>query len=179
MNNDQREAVFSDFVRYRPDLPATMPAVLSLIIANPGFMAVYLFRCQQSAVRSGKMRRANLLRSFCHMVTGADFVPGAVAGKGLLIQHPSGIVLGKGVVVGSGCTILQGCTLGEKLSTNGTASGYPTIGDNCVLGAGSVILGQITLGASCTVGANAVVIDSFSAGSTLIGAPAVKVSRKK
>jgi acetyltransferase-like isoleucine patch superfamily enzyme len=57
--------------------------------------------------------------------------------------------------------------------TGGITKGEPiTIGDDCFIGCGAVILRGVTLGKNCIVGANSVVTKSFEAGSVVAGAPA-------
>lgn len=89
------------------------------------------------------------------------------------LPHPVGIVVGHGVEVGSNVRIRQNVTIGRREPKS--SAGYPNIGDEVSIGAGSVILGDITLEEGCVVGANSVVVDDVSAGSTVAGSPAVEI----
>jgi serine O-acetyltransferase len=91
---------------------------------------------------------------------------------GTRLPHPVGIVVGHGVDVGSNVRIRQNVTIGRREPESG--AGYPSIGDDVSIGAGSVILGDIKLGEGCVVGANSVVLDDVSPNSTVVGVPAVE-----
>lgn len=78
-------------------------------------------------------------------------------GPGLRIAHPFGIVVSGNARVGSNCFIHQGVTIG----INENEDGAPKIGDNCVLGAGAKIIGDVTIADDVCIGANAVVVKSI------------------
>lgn len=92
-------------------------------------------------------------------------------GKGLRIYHYGSIIIHENAQIGNNlslhgenCIGNKGVSLPEKA---------PVIGDNCDLGIGAKVLGNISLGNNITIGANAVVTKSFSENSvTLTGIPA-------
>lgn len=94
----------------------------------------------------------------------------AEIGCGLKINHGIGTIIGARTKIGNNCTIHQNVTLGDK------NSGRPTIGDDCVIYAGALILGDIKIGNNCIVGANAVVMNDFSDNSIIVGTPARKIN---
>ena len=97
----------------------------------------------------------------CYISPNADVAPDVV------FPHPIGIVIGEGVKIGAGCTIYQQVTLGSK------GGGYPSLGEGCVLYAGSTVLGGICLADGVTVGANSLVMKSCDVpGAVLVGSPA-------
>lgn len=74
--------------------------------------------------------------------------------------------------IGENCVIFQNVTIGSKWSgfiCNGEA---PVIGDNVMIGAGAVILGEITVGDNSIIGANAVVLNDVPENSIALGVPA-------
>ncbi|WP_370130637.1 serine O-acetyltransferase [Bradyrhizobium yuanmingense] len=93
----------------------------------------------------------------------------ASLGARLHFPHPVGIVIGEGVKVGNGCTIYQCTTLGRNKLTD---KSYPTVGDDVVLYAGAVVIGEVKLGNGSVVGANSVVLSDVPAGSAAVGSPA-------
>lgn len=100
-------------------------------------------------------------------------IPVGAIGPGLSLAHYPGIIINKGVRIGKNCRIHQGVTIG---ATNGTPDA-PTIGDNCFIGAGAVILGKIIIADDVAIGANSVVTKSINEPSTTwAGAPARKCS---
>lgn len=87
-------------------------------------------------------------------------------GQAFKINHGVGTVVGARCIIGDNCTIHQNCTLGDR---NG---GRPSIGNNVIIYAGSMVLGNITIGDNSIIGANSVVTRSCPPGSVLIGSPA-------
>ncbi|MFC5286581.1 serine O-acetyltransferase [Actinokineospora guangxiensis] len=137
-----------------------------LLLTRPGVLAVALLRLQQRA----PLPLAHLLRSLCHLLTGADFVPGARVGPGLRLEHPSGLVVGAGAVVGADAFLCQRVTLGERLGGRGPA--YPVLGDGVFVGANATLLGGVRVGSGARIGAGAVVLTDVPAGATAVGNPA-------
>jgi serine O-acetyltransferase len=88
-------------------------------------------------------------------------------GKGVNIAHGLGIVIHQKTKVGSNTLIYQNVTLGGR---NG--KGGPIIGENCIIGAGACILGEINIGNNVKVGANAVVLKDVPDNCTVVGVPA-------
>lgn len=81
------------------------------------------------------------------------------------IAHGIGIVIHQSSVVGDGTKIYQNVTIGS-------GEHGPRIGDNCILGAGCCILGDIVIGNNVRVGANAVVLKDIPDNCTVVGVPA-------
>ena len=161
----------SDLARYT-DAPPAIPLYARTALANPGLLASTILRVQQGSVAKGHTRRALAARHLSLMLTGADFVPGCAAGPGLLLNHPSGVVLGRGASLGSNCTILQNVTLGERYADGRGPHEYPILGDEVTVGAGACILGSVKVGRKATIGANAVVLADVPDGTLAVGSPA-------
>ncbi len=102
-------------------------------------------------------------------LTGIEIHPGATIGKGLFIDHGSGVVVGETSIVGNNVTLFQGVTLGGTGKETGKR--HPTVGDNVVIGTGAKVLGNITIGNNAYIGANAVVIRNVPPNSTVVGVP--------
>jgi serine O-acetyltransferase len=83
-----------------------------------------------------------------------------------------GVVLHPEVILGSNCSIYQNVTLGERGLRNGKNIIAPVIGNNVVIGAGSVVLGGIKVGNNVVIGANSVVIDNVPDNAVVAGVPA-------
>ncbi|WP_407643261.1 serine O-acetyltransferase [Cryobacterium melibiosiphilum] len=111
---------------------------------------------------------------------GIDWVNGARAEGGLVIRHTSGVVVGHQVSIGKNATLLQNVTLGQKsISTSDQGQENPTLGNGIVVGCGAAILGSIHLGDNCVVGANSVVTRNVSSGSRVVGSPARTIENRK
>lgn len=88
-------------------------------------------------------------------------------GKGVNIAHGVGIVIHQNVKVGANTLIYQNVTLGGR---NG--KGGPVIGENCIIGSGACVLGEIKIGNNVKIGANAVVVKDVPDNCTVVGVPA-------
>lgn len=108
--------------------------------------------------------------------TGIEIHPAAKIGKGLVIDHGMGVVIGETAEVGDNCTIYQGVTLGG--TGKDTGKRHPTIGNNVLVGAGAKVLGPFKVGDNARIAANAVVLSEVPENSTAVGVPArvVKVN---
>lgn len=92
-----------------------------------------------------------------------------VFGPGLCIAHFSGIIVNSAARVGANCNIQSGVCIGAT----GGSSIAPIIGDNCHIGSGAKIIGEIKIADNVTIGAGAVVIrDVLEEGVTVVGVPA-------
>lgn len=102
-------------------------------------------------------------------------IPPNVFGPGLSIAHYGGIVVNPNAKVGCNCRIHEGVTIGATNGNNKAAQ----IGDNCFLGSGAKIIGDVRLGNNIAVGAGAVVIKDVNEDNvTIAGVPAKIVSCK-
>ena len=89
------------------------------------------------------------------------------AGGGLVLPHPTGIVIHPDTKIGPNCMIFQNVTLGSNRKP-----GVPSIGGHVDIGPGAKILGPIKIGDHAVIGANAVVLSDVPAGAVVGGIPA-------
>lgn len=118
---------------------------------------------------------ARMLSQWGRFFTGIEIHPGATIGKGLFIDHGSGVVIGETTIIGDDCLIYQGVTLGG--TGKDTGKRHPTLGNNVMVGSGAKILGPFTVGDNARIAANAVVLEEVPENSTAVGVPA-KIVRK-
>ena len=85
---------------------------------------------------------------------------------GIVFPHPYGIVIHSETVIGENTIVMQQVTMGGKSLIN--PAGAPALGDNCYVGAGAKILGQVKIGNKVTIGANAVVTKDIPDGSVVV-----------
>lgn len=107
--------------------------------------------------------------------TGIEIHPGATIGKGLFIDHGTGVVIGETAIIGENVTMFHRVTLG---GLGGTGKRHPTVGNNVLIGTGATVLGNINVGDNAKIGASAVVLKDVPANVTVVGIPAkvVKVN---
>lgn len=137
---------------------------------NPGVKALYYHYRAHKLWTKNKRFRAMRLAYRARKRTGIEIHPAAKIGKRLLLDHGMGLVIGETAVVGDDCTIYHSVTLGG-LSKNKTKR-HPTIGNGVLIGAGSIILGNISVGDRAKIGANSVVLEDVPPGATAVGSPA-------
>ncbi len=116
-----------------------------------------------------------LISQISRLLTLIEIHPGAKIGKRFFIDHGNGVVIGETVIIGDDVTIYQGVTLGGTGKEKGKR--HPTVGNNVVIGAEAIILGNITIGDNSRIGAGAVVTKSVPPNSTAVGNPARIVVR--
>jgi serine O-acetyltransferase len=169
-------AVKLDFRANAPGLPDDA-SVLAVIKAGARhaptvrFLAVALLRLAQGAGRRIGFA-GTLIKQLNHVLTGCDIAYQAAIGPGLVLHHPTGVVVGPDCRIGARARLMQGATIGANHVAGSGPLGSPCIGDDAFVGPGAVIVGAVELGDRVQVGANSVVTSSFGHDIVLAGAPA-------
>ena len=101
--------------------------------------------------------------------TGIEIHPGATIGKGLFIDHGSGVIIGETAILGDNITLYQGVTLGGTGKEQGKR--HPTLEDNVMVSAGAKVIGSFTIGKNSKIGAGSVVIEEVPPNCTVVGVP--------
>lgn len=109
-----------------------------------------------------------LLFRFLETLLSTSFSKSVVIGPGLRIWHFGNIFIHPGVVIGANCTLRQGVTIGNR----DNSPDVPRIGDNVEFGAYAQVLGRVHIGDNCRIGAMSVVLCDVPDGATAVGAPA-------
>ena len=97
-------------------------------------------------------------------------------GKGLFIDHGSGVIIGETTIIGDNVTLYQGVTLGGTGKERGKR--HPTLEDNVMVSAGAKILGSFTIGENSKIGAGSVVLKEVPPNCTVVGVPGRIVKRE-
>jgi len=142
---------------------------LEVFLCYSGLHAVWFHRINHWLWNHGFLLVARWGSQCARFLTGIEIHPGAKIGRRLFIDHGLGVVIGETAVVGDDVTLYQGITLGGTGKEHGKR--HPTIEENTVIGAGAKILGNITVGKNCRVGAGSVVLRSVPEHSTVVGVP--------
>ena len=130
---------------------------------NPG-IAMKLYRIERWLYIHHLKFLAKIVSRFLYILCNCVIPPTTEIGEGTVIPHSIGIVLHQTSVIGKRCRIYQNVTIGNA---NG-----PKIGDDVIIGANAVILGDITIGNRVQIGAGAVVVKDVPEGVTVVGVPA-------
>jgi serine O-acetyltransferase len=145
---------------------------LGYALVRPGVGAVVLYRISRAFMAAHLAPLAYVVARLNQVVNGIEIPPTVVIGPGLVIQHPSGIVLHGRVQLGARFYMHTGVVLGVRTGVGGATLGPPTCGDDVYLGAGAKLLGELHVGDGGQVGANAVLLVDVPAGASAVGVPA-------
>lgn len=148
-----------------------------VLLLYSGLHAVLLHRVAHKLHTQGKTLPARAISQLNRAVTGIEIHPGAQIGKGVFIDHGSGVVIGETAVVGDNCTIYQGVTLGG--TGKHTGKRHPTLGNNVMVGAGAKVLGPFRVGDNSKIAAGAVVLHEVPDNATAVGVPARNICSDK
>ncbi len=140
-----------------------------VLLCYSGLHAVWFYRINHWLWTHGLRTLARFLSQVARLFTGIEIHPGASIGRRLFIDHGMGVVIGETSNVGDDVTLYQGVTLGGTGKEQGKR--HPTLGSGVVVGAGAKILGNITIGENCRVGAGSVVLRDVPDNSTIVGVP--------
>lgn len=152
---------------------------LEVMLLYSGFHAVALHRAAHALHKRGHKFSARAISQGAKFLTGIEIHPGAKIGKGLVIDHGSGVVIGETAEIGDNCTLYQGVTLGGTGKDAGKR--HPTLGDNVMIGSGAKVLGPFTVGSGAKIASNAVVLEAVPENATAVGVPArvVKINGER
>ncbi|MFH0916765.1 MAG: serine O-acetyltransferase [bacterium] len=142
---------------------------LEILTCYPGLHALWVHRLARALWDRDIPLVPRLVSEVGRLFTGIEIHPGATLGEGLFIDHGAGVVIGETSEVGENVTIYQGVTLGGTGKETGKR--HPTVGDNVVIGTGSLLLGSITVGHDVKVGAGSVVVHDVPSNTTVVGNP--------
>jgi serine O-acetyltransferase len=143
---------------------------LDAFLFYKGFLALQTHRIAQWLWDEGRTPMALFLQSRVSEIFAVDIHPAARLGRGIMMDHATGIVIGETAVVEDDVSMLHGVNLGGTGKENGDR--HPKIRRGVLLGAGAKILGNIEVGEYSRVGAGSVVLKSVPPHCTVAGVPA-------
>ena len=183
LNNKFKE-VFSDPVyleRAVDDLkaindrdPATKGFVFTILFSK-GFAALQAHRVANHFMLTKHEVFAFFLQSRSSVVYGVDIHPSAKIGKGVMLDHATGIVVGETSVIENDVSIFQGVTLGGTGKETGDR--HPKVREGVLISSGAKILGNVEIGKGAKVAAGSVVLSDVMPNTTVAGVPAVSVGK--
>lgn len=135
-----------------------------------GFLALQTQRVANWLWTEGRETLALYLQSRMSELFQVDIHPATKIGRGVFIDHGTGIVIGETAVIGDDVSMLQGVTLGGTGAERGDR--HPKIGKGVLLGAGAKVLGNISIGDYAKIASGSVVLKEVPAGCTAAGVPA-------
>jgi len=119
-------------------------------------------------IRLYYLLRIKMMDAYGNSSMGTDLNRGAIFLSSPNLPHGlNGITISPFAKIGKNCTIFQHVTIAV-----GNDARSPVIGDNCLIGVGAVIIGDITIGDNVKIGANCVVLKNIPSNCTAVGVPA-------
>jgi len=163
------EAARADLVAIYERDPACH-SLLQPILYFKGYQAVQAYRVGHYLWKRGQKDLAYFFQMRVSEIFGVDIHPGAVIGKGIMIDHAHSIVIGETAVVGDNVSMLHSVTLGGTGKEE--EDRHPKIGDGVLIGAGAKVLGNIKVGHCSRIAAGSVVLEDVPPCKTVAGIPA-------
>jgi len=158
-----------------------------IIVSYPCIKAITIQRLSHVLYHEKVPLIPRMMTEYAHSLTGIDIHPGAHLGKGVFIDHGTGVVIGETAFIGDNVKIYQGVTLGA-LSFPKDACGkiikgakrHPTIENNVTIYSGATILGNIVIGEGSIIGGNVWLTESVPPGTKItIAPPEQNIKNKK
>ena len=148
-----------------------------IVLYSTGTHIVWAYRRHHWLYTHGMQGLALWLSKRMRRRLNADIHPAATIGRRFSIDHGAGVVIGGTAIIGDDCLTYQGVTLGM---TGNKLEGkrHPTLGNNVMVGAGAIVLGDIHIGSNVRVGAGAVVVHDVPDNVTVVGVPATVVRER-
>lgn len=149
------------------------------VFLYPSFRVILRYRLAHKLYLKKHYFLARWISQRAARKTGIEIHPGASIGKGLFIDHGSGVIIGETTIIGDNVTLYQGVTLGGTGKEQGKR--HPTLEDNVMVSAGAKILGSFTIGENSKIGAGSVVLEEVPPNCTVVGVPGriVRMNDKK
>ena len=140
------------------------------ILYYKGFQALQCYRVANFYASNGNKDLASFIQMLVSNKFSVDIHPSAIIGKGILMDHAHGIVIGETAMVGDNVSLLHAVTLGGTGKEEGDR--HPKIGNGVLLGAGAKVLGNIRVGDCAKIASGSVVLVDVPERKTVAGIPA-------
>ena len=145
------------------------------VLLYPSFKVMLSYRVAHKLYMKKQYFMARWVSQRAVRKTGIEIHPGATIGKGLFIDHGSGVIIGETAILGDNITLYQGVTLGGTGKEKGKR--HPTLKDNVMVSAGAKVIGSFTIGENSKIGAGSVVLEEVPPNCTVVGVPGRIVRR--
>lgn len=173
-DSEYGRAVRADITAVMERDPASSHAARVLLYSK-GFHALESWRLAHWLWENGRHSLALYLQSMISSRFAVDIHPAATIGKGILIDHGTGIVIGETAALGDNVSLLHNVTLGGTGKETGDR--HPKVGNGVMIGAGATILGNITVGTGAHIAACSVVLKPVEPFAIISGVPGKMVGK--
>lgn len=149
--------------------PATSRFIDPLLYFK-GFHAIQAHRLAHWLYNNGRKDFAFYIQSRASAEFQTDINPAAKIGRGIFLDHATGLVVGETAVIEDNVSILHDVTLGGTGKEN--EDRHPKIRHGVMIGAGAKILGNIEIGHCARIASGSVVLKDVPNNVTVAGVPA-------
>lgn len=179
-----KDLVLSDIKRKYNALSQNFPEnkvklcimILIFVIGSKGFRSIFFHRLINSRLANNSF--FYYIFTFLRWISFSIVIPRSTQiGPGFLIGHHECIVINGDCKIGKNCTIQQGVTLGGNMGKIVDGREAPVIHNNVFIGPGAIILGPVIIGENCIIGANSVVLKDIPKDSLAVGIPANAIKK--
>lgn len=170
------DAMRADILAYYERDPACDKYIMPFLYFK-GFHSLQAYRVSHWLWQRDRKPLALYFQNQISQSFGVDIHPGAQLGKGIMIDHATGVVIGETVIMGDDVSLLHGVTLGGSGCSSGKR--HPTIGNGVMISVGAKVLGNIDIGDGVKIGGGSLVLESVSAHTTVAGVPARVVGKPR
>jgi serine O-acetyltransferase len=146
-----------------------------VIFSYPGLLAITVYRLAHELYKLEVPIVPRIMTEWAHGETGIDINPGARIGPGLCIDHGTGVVIGETTIIGKNVRLYQGVTLGalslpkDAVESLRYKKRHPTLEDDVIVYSNTTILGGDTIiGAGSVIGGNIWLTESVSTGTKVL-----------
>ena len=171
---DITEAVRADLIAVR-DRDSACDTYAIPFLYFKGFHALQSYRIAHWLWQNEREDLALFFQNRISVAFGVDIHPAARIGRGIMLDHATGLVIGETSIVGNNVSIMQSVTLGGTGKDSGDR--HPKVCDGVLISAGATILGNIHLGEGSKIGAGSVVLANVEPHTTVAGVPAKVVGK--
>jgi len=144
-------------------------STVEVILCYPGLHALWFHRIAHWFWQRNHRLAGRFVSHLGRFFTGIEIHPGATIGRRFFIDHGMGVVIGETTIVGDDVLLYKGVVLGGTSLDD--KKRHPTIGNNVVVGTNAIVLGNILIGDNCKIGAGSVVTKPAPPNSTIVGIP--------
>lgn len=144
-------------------------STIEVILCYPGLHAIWLHKLAHWFWQRNHLLIGRYISHINRFLTGIEIHPGATIGRRFFIDHGMGVVIGETTIVGDDVLLYKGVVLGG--TSLESKKRHPTIGNNVVVGTNAIVLGDIEIGENCKIGAGSVVTKPAPPNSTIVGIP--------
>jgi len=149
---------------------------LEVILCYPGFHALVTHSIAHWLWQKQIKLPARFISHLGRILTGIEIHPGAQIGRRVFIDHGMGVVIGETAIVGDDVVLYQGVTLGAGAEGRmGAATRdkkrHPTLGRGVIVGNGASIQGDISIGDNCRIASGSIVLEDMPSGVLVAGVP--------